>query len=712
MTSRANLDFYIRGPERRQCERERMARQRAPMYEWRHDFSESAFDAATGERRPLQRAFNPLPKQHPVSTLTTRTAAHKADAHTDCEDVEQDNHGPQHLPSPRLLWSPQQTLGDGGGAAAIAAVSARPATATTWQSAAQSISDRRRVWRHTDFAFSEDYFRTSARVSATQTRPGAAMATASAVRHGAGRSGAYVPYLHDTILFCEPRPHPKELRTRGLGAVAGAAAAADQLPPMCRASSAARVVLAVTCNAAESRARELQASMDAKRRELQSLPTSAPLHKSSQPQPTPCLYSAAGESFTDEDDDAAARAVDDRYSVSSDVRTAAAEQVETCCDVAGPSIAVKQRAAALAEGVYTDLILNRAKAWSASPAVAASKTEIPTCELAYSLRPSYLQSRLCRSAARRSSSSSQSIGIVGITSDCYSASLDAGASGTTQHTTAATSPMTGYAPAPRIRGHRGNGVSRPPSERAVTRSPANESLAGVAAAVADVISFALRSGNTAHHSSTTTAPPQALSPIDLGRDEGETDEARSPDRIDGQATSKTSPTAAAVGAQAGHLQGCRLTASPPPNGRNAQLQPGSHPSPSLLYRTRNSTDSPTLLSPCGDGGGSTVAGGSSYGGGDGRQRRCPHGRHSKASRGRAPGGPSERDHMRDGALPQHPHSQRSVTAHRLPVESKETRVYAVRVRRFFKAESTPLKRAEPPRQGVPVMLPQDWQQNC
>ncbi|KAG5508672.1 hypothetical protein JIQ42_08460 [Leishmania sp. Namibia] len=719
MTSRVNLDFYVRGPERRQCVRERMARQRAPMYEWRHDFAESAFDAATGERRPLQRIFNPVPKRHPVSARDTRAAARSVDERVAFDNVEQGSTGSQQQQRSRHPWSPQYTLWDGG-TAGIAVSSARPATATAWESAAQGFSDRRRAWKHTGFTFTEDYFRKSAHAPASQARLGVAMAASEAYR-GADKSGVYVPYLHDTILLCTPPPHPKDPRTSRPGGAA--AAAADPLPPVHRASSAAKVVLAVTCNAAESCARELQASLDAKRRGLLSISTLAPSH-TSQPQQSASFQCTAGvESFTDDDgSDSSTRAgaIGGLTSGSSYVGVAAAEPKGTCCDVFGPSIAVKQRAAALAEGVYTDLILNRAKAPSAALAVGVSKTEVPTCELAYSLRPSYVQSRLRRSAAaaRRSSSSGgrssrENVGIVGIASDCYSASLDAGASGTTQHTTAVTSPMTGYASAPRICGHRAYGVSEPPSERAVTRSPANESLAGmapppaIATAATGAISFVARSGNTAHHSSTTTAPPPALSPIELGRDGNNTEEARSPDSIDGRATPKASRASAA---RAGRRQGRRPTASPLPGGGTPQLQPDLHSSPSLLYRTCNSTDSPTLLCSYGDGGGSTVAGGSNC---DERQGRCPHGRHSKENRHQSPGGQSEREHIRHNAQQQHQHRQPSLTVHRLPMESKETRVYAVRVRRLFtKADAAPLKRSERPRRGIPVMLPQDWRPNC
>ncbi|KAG5488274.1 hypothetical protein LSCM4_08351 [Leishmania orientalis] len=726
MTSRINLDFYVRGPERRQCVRERMARQRAPMYEWRHDFAESAFDAATGERRPLQRVFNPVPKRHLVSARDTRAAARSVDESIAFDDVEQGSTGPQQQQRSRHRWNPQYTLGDGG-TAGIAVSSARPATATAWESAAQGFSDRRRAWKHTGFTFTEDYFRTSAHAPASQARRGVAVAASEAYR-GAEKSGVYVPYLHDTILLCTPLPHPKDPRTsRSCGAAA--AAAADPLPPVHRASSAAKVVLAVTCNAAESCVRELQASMEAKRRGLLNISALAPTH-TSQPQLSASFQCTAGvESFTDDDgSDSSTRAgaTGGLTSGSSYVGVAAAEPKGTCCDVFGPSIAVRQRAAALAEGVYTDLILNRAKAPSAALAVGVSKTEVPTCELAYSLRPSYVQSRLRRSAAaarRRSSSSSgsrssrENVGIVGITSDCYSASLDAGASGTTQHTTAVTSPITGYASAPRICDHRAHGVSEPPFERAVTRSPANESLAGMApppamaTAATDAISFVARSGNTAHHSSTTTAPPPALSPMELGRDGNNTEEGRSPDSIDGRATPKASRASAA---RAGRRQGRRSTASPLPGGGTLQLHPDLHPSPSLLYRTCNSTDSPTLLCSYGDGGGSTVAGGSNYdGGSDERQGRCPHERHSKESRHQSPDGQSGRERTRHNAQQQHQHRQPPLTVHRLPVVSKETRVYAVRVRRLFtKADAAPLKRSERPRRGIPVMLPQDWRPNC
>ncbi|KAG5487405.1 hypothetical protein CUR178_08491 [Leishmania enriettii] len=715
MTSRVNLDFYVRGPERRQCVRERMARQRAPMYEWRHDFAESAFDAATGERRPLQRVFNPVPKRHPVSAPDTRAAARSVDERVAFDDVQQGSTGPQQQQRSRHRWSPQYTLGDGG-TAGIAVSSARPATATAWESAAQGFSDRRRAWKHTGFTFTEDYFRTSAHAPVSQARRGVAV-TASEAYRGAGKSGVYVPYLHDTILLCTPLPHPKDPRTsppRG----AAAAAAADPLPPVHRASSAAKLVLAVTCNAAESCARELQASMNAKQRGLLSISTLAPT-RTSQPQQSASFQCTAGvESFTDDDgSDLSTRAgaLGGLTSGSSYVGVAAAEPKGTCCDVFGPSIAVRQRAAALAEGVYTDLILNRAKAPSPALAVGVSKTEVPTCELAYSLRPSYVQSRLRRSAAaaaRRSSSSSrENVGIVGIASDCYSASLDAGASGTTQHTTAVTSPVTGYASASRICGHRAHGVSEPPSERAATQSPANESLAGMAppptmaTAATDAISFVARSGNTAHHSSTTTAPPPALSPMELGGDENSTEEARSPNSIDGRATPKASRASAA---RAGRRQGRRPTASPLPGGGTPRLQPDLHPSPSLLYRTCNSTDPPTLLFSYGDGGGSTVAGGS-----DERQGRCPDGSHSKENRHQSPGGQSGREHIRHDAQQRHQHRQASLTVHRLPMMSKETRVYAVRVRRLFtKADAAPLKRSERPRRGIPVMLPQDWRPNC
>ncbi|CAG9567119.1 conserved hypothetical protein [Leishmania major strain Friedlin] len=659
MTSRVQLDFFVPPPERRQCVRERLAQQRAPMFEWRHDFAESAFDAATGERRPLRRIFNPVAKERPASVRRIHAAAHNAGAH----------------------------------AAATTASSARPATAPVWEAAASGSADRRSAWKQSGFRFTENYFRKSAHLPVSQLRPHTS-ASASGLLRSARRGGVYVPYLHDTILFCEPLPRSMELHRGGPGGGGGgdgAAAAADQLPPVKRPSSTASVVLAVTCNAAESRARELQASVDAKRAAL--LGCSKPAN---------CLYAAGVKSFTCDDD----------------VSTGATAQGETCCDVVGPSIAAKQRALAMAEGVYTDLILNRGKAWSATATAAAAKTELPTGELAYSLRPSYVQSRLRRTAGRRSSSS-QNLGTAGIVSDRYSASLDEVMSGTTQHTTAVTSPMMACVSAPHIRGHRGNGVSGPPSERAITRSPGNDSIAGTVplaateVALADTITFVRRSGSTAYHSSTTAAPPPALSPMELRHDVEDTGKTRSPDGVRGLATSKTSPTAAAAGLRAGHRQGLQPTSSSLPSHGNTQRQSDSNPLLHQLYRTSNSTDSPTYLRTYGDAGGSTIAGGSNYGSGEGGgQRHRRDGRDARDSPHQSPLRPRGGGDVSNDAQQEHHRYQRPFTAYRLPTESKETRVYAVQLRGLCNADPSLLKRAEPLRRGIPVMLPPDWQPNC
>lgn len=691
MTSRVQLDFFVPPPERRQCVRERLAQQRAPMFEWRHDFAESSFDAATGERRPLQRIFNPVAKEHPASARRTRAATHTAAAHP----------------------------------AATTASSARPATAPVWEAAASGNADRRNAWKQSGFTFAENYFRKSAHSLVSPSRPHTSASTPGLLR-SASRDGVYVPYLHDTILFCEPLPPSTEPpRGRPGGGGGGAAAEADQLPPVQRTPSMARVALAVTCNAAESRARELQASIDAKRAELLGLskPSTQPQKTQQQQQQLATyLYAAGVESVTCNDGDDASRAAATIASTTSGVNyvnTAAIARAETCCGVVGPSIAAKQRALAMAEGVYADLIHNRGSVWSATPTAATAKMELPTCELAYSLRPSYVQSRLRRTAGlRSSSSSSQNLGPAGILSDRYSASLEEGMGGTTPHTAAATLPMTACASAPRICGHRGNGVSGPPSERAITQSPGDDSIAGTVplaaaeAGLADTSAYLRRSGSTAYHSSTTALPPPALSPMELRHDVEDTTEARSPDGVSGQATSKTSPTADAAGGRAGLRQGCQSIPSPLPSNGNVQRQSDSNPLLNLLYRTSISTDSPTNLRTYGDAGGSTVAGGSNYGSGDGRQRHRRDGRDARDSPRQSPlrqrGG---RDVSGDA---QHGHQrrQRPFKAYRLPTESKETRVYAVRLRSFLNADASLLKRAEPPRRGIPVLLPLDWQPNC
>ncbi|AIN95154.1 hypothetical protein LPMP_010540 [Leishmania panamensis] len=710
MTSRANLDFFAPPLERRQCVRERMAQLRAPMYEWRRDFAESAFDAATGERRPLRRVFNPAAKEHPVAAHSVRAATRNADANAAYKEVEQSNNVPPPPPKQRWSrrqWSPQRTLGSGN-AAATRAYSARPAAATVWEGAASGTTDRRHMWKQSGFTFAEDYFRKSAQVPMSQTHLGAA---ASEARRGVGRCGVYVPYLHDTILFCEPRQHPMKTRRSRPDGGDGTATAANELPPVHRASSAAGVVMAVTFNAAESRGWELHASMDAKRTELLSFSVSTPFQKLQQ-QPVAYLYAAGAERFTDDDDDDddTPRAAGAIASGANDVNRAATAKAETCYDVVGPSIAVKQRAVAMAEGLYTDLIATRARARSA-----AAKTEVPTCELGYTLRPSYVQSRLRRSAARHGSSS-QNVGIATIVSDCYSASLDEGMSGTTPHTTAATSPMTAHASAPRMHGHRGNGVSGPPSERTITRSPRNESITGAAppaaieAALTDAIAFSQCSDGTVRQGSITSAPPPALSPAELGNDMDDTEEARSPDGGGDGALPREFPTAATAGGQVEYRQSGPPPASPSQSGTNAQLRPDSHPSLSLLYRTGNSTDSPTLLRTCGDGGGSTVAGGSNYSGGEWHRGHPRHVRDAKHTPHQSPRSQRKCGYMSYDAQQQH---QQSPTACRLPAESKETRVYAVRVRRLFtNADASLLKCAEPKRHAIPVMLPPDWQPNC
>ncbi|GET85409.1 hypothetical protein, conserved [Leishmania tarentolae] len=647
MTSRVELDFFVPPPERRQCLRKRLAQQRAPMYEWRHDFAESTFDAATGERRPLRCIFNPVAKAHGVSAQSTRATTGNASA---------------HATAPTLS-------------------SLRPATAPLWDAAAIGNVDRRNAWKQTGFTFAGDYFRKSTHLPEPQSLT---HASASGLCCNVGEGEVYVPYLHDTILFYEPLPRPNELHGGGPGSDDVAAAAADQCPPVQRwSSSTAKLMVAVTYNAAESRAREAQASIDASRAGLLGLP-----------KPSATTYQCA-----------------------TGVDTAATAHAETCCDVAGPSIAAKQRASAMAEGVYTDFIVNHWKARSATEtATTTARAELPTCELAYSLRPSYVQSRLRRTVVGRGSS--QSRGTAGIASDRYSASLDAGMSGTTQHTTEATSPMTACASAPRLRGPRGNGVSGPPSERAITQSPANDSVGGAPAlaaaelALADTLTFSRLSGSTTRRSSTTAAaPPPALSPMELRHDVEDVEEARSLGGVGSRAALKPSPTAAGV--RAGHHHGLVPTASPRLSNRNMQRRSDSDPLLNLLHRTSNNTDSPTCLRTCGDAGASTVAGGSNDGLGEARQRRRRDVHDAAESSHQSPLTQRGLRYVGDDALQEDERCQRPFTTYRLPTEAKETRVYAVRMRGVFtNVNASLVKRAEPQRRGIPVMLPPDWQPNC
>ncbi|KAG5512310.1 hypothetical protein JKF63_07835 [Porcisia hertigi] len=674
MTTRVNLDFFAPPPEREQRVRERRAQQRASMFSWRHDFAESCFDPISGKRRPLKHVFNPVAKERFVGA---RDASSK-------------------------------TRNGGSGAAETEASPARPATAAVWESAAGSTIDRRRRWKQSGFTFPKDYFGKTAHFPAVLMGRSASAAPAGVRRVHSSHSKVYVPYLHDTIMMCEPLLDSAESRHSRGGAKSGVHAAADQLPPVHRAPLTANVVLAVTYNGTESRTRELQASMDARKAGLlnswrtPALPSSSQQQQQQQQQPATHSHTTGIDSLTPDDDDNDETATFKNAGNTGGTTSGAncmnlpsAAQTTTWCDVVGPSMAVKQRALAIAGGVYTDLISTR---MNATPAT----VRVPTCELAYTLRPSYVQSRLRRSANQRSSSSLDAT-TAGIVSECHSTLLD-GTSGTAQYATAATSPMTTHAPALRTNGHPSNGVSKPPSERTVTRSPGNDSITAtmpptvVEVTPTDAHSASQRSCIVADRNSTVAARLSALSPTELASDANGTEDMRSQDDLGARTTSKASLAATVADTQVVHYKDSQCAASPLPNVSTAPKQPDMlNILPTPVYRTNNHTAASAHTDTYGEDGG------------DSHQRRRGHESDFQGSRRRNSQRQTECEEVNGEAQRGHAIQPQSLVGHGLPTESKEMRVYAVRVNGSFTNRDAPLlKSAEPQRSGIPVTLPPDW----
>ncbi|KPA73728.1 hypothetical protein ABB37_09639 [Leptomonas pyrrhocoris] len=388
MSTQPNLDFYARVPTRRDVAKARLAEQRNTMYTWRSDAAQTEFDPRTGARRGQRHVYSPRPTQRYTGSENNSSACNR-------------NSGAERR-AVRMGSGRMSGKGD------------YVEQETTWSSAADRTGDRRRWWRQTNFTFSPDHFRTGKGASAKDAD------------HRSGRTSpeAYTPYIHDIIVFCKPMQH-----LDGADTITAAAAAPPPPPP---SRSGTEVVLAVTCNGAEARARELQAAEEAKSGEMLSLSSLSPVSRM-QPQTNGYTYAPSSTPGFDEGGSIArtaaaaaatgtvhgsvggvpyaatqpsAMSFDEEISTPGDTKVkpgngAHATQSalrhsskSTWCDVVGPTMASKQRALTMAEGIYGDLVAGEAQRTGTAYGSAASlrMATVPTCELAYSLRSSYMRS--------------------------------------------------------------------------------------------------------------------------------------------------------------------------------------------------------------------------------------------------------------------------------------------------------------------------------
>ena len=431
MSTQPNLDFYAHVPTRHEVASARLAEQRSSMYAWRSDAHQSVFDPTTGARLPLQHIYDPQPTQH--------HGIERGDAQHHCGNiyVHDASHRQAQSRSGGCLSSPCEDLSDTYSAATEEeeAEGSDEASEVIWASAADDSGDRRRWWRQSNFTFSPHHFGTRSGCAVGSNTSTTAATTAGA--YSVTSPSVYTPYIHDTILFCTPTQRARPCSSQ--------------------------VLLAVTCNAAEARARELQAAEEAKNGEMLSLSSLSPVPRmptsagtSSRrtpytlaPSPKHCFDDTAvfrrlsgegvynsGSGGTTEgvvarSTGAAAAApaapqgsivgppyaavdgavrpstgsLDDEISTPGDAKLRSATEEHkresdllrssqsTWCEMIGPALASKQRALTMAGRVYRDLVAREARRTGTTAGSAASlrMSTVPTCEVAYSLRSSYLQ---------------------------------------------------------------------------------------------------------------------------------------------------------------------------------------------------------------------------------------------------------------------------------------------------------------------------------
>jgi hypothetical protein len=409
MPTQPILDFNTRVPTRREANHARLAKLRSSMYAWRSDAGQTTFDPVSGARRPQRHLYTPQPTQHfrqvqhdrLSGDAGERAPGEKADRckHSWKAGAEKDGSTGSSKSGGHDKVVEQLC---GGGE-------------TIWASAESSTGDRRRWWRQTNFTFSADYFGSRDGIPVVASCADGGSSTSRPHTRTPSPS-VYTPYIHDTIVFCTPA---QRAHTAG----------------------AARVVLAVTCNAAEARARECRAAAEATNGDMLSLSSLSPVPRVPPSKRTPYTYapspkhcfeensegvtrssaaaaappggmhsSITGAPYTDVEDTGRPPTVslDDVMSTLGDTKLkpdngiaatasgglrSSKMTTATWCDAVGPTIASKQRALAMAEAVYSDLVAGEAQRTGSAYGSAASlrMATVPTCELAYSLRSSYMQ---------------------------------------------------------------------------------------------------------------------------------------------------------------------------------------------------------------------------------------------------------------------------------------------------------------------------------
>ncbi|KPI86147.1 hypothetical protein ABL78_4802 [Leptomonas seymouri] len=393
MPAQPNLDFRAHIPTHREITKARLAERRNPMYAWRSNADQTVFDIVTGARCARRQVYNPCPTQRDRGTATSHHYKH-ANGSQDPETRRLGSRAGARSHSGRQAG---EVKGEGA------------AQTTVWGSVANSTGDRRRWWKQTNFTFSPNHFHSSGGTSIKDTS-----------YNGSPACDVYTPYIHDTILLCTPMQHTG---APGATNVAGDASR--------RPHRGGAVALAVTWNGAEAQARELQAAEDAKKGEMLSLSSLSPvpyvqlqttahahasvllrggdegrnharaaapgtLHNAITSAPYTTVGCTAPPHVAGSLDEEINTPGDTKHKPANEAHTRDSDPTHlskaTWCDVLGPIMASKQRMSAMAEGIYMDLIAGEAQRTGTAYGSAASlrMATVPTCELAYSLRASYM----------------------------------------------------------------------------------------------------------------------------------------------------------------------------------------------------------------------------------------------------------------------------------------------------------------------------------
>lgn len=269
----------------------------------------------------------------------------------------------------RYELEPMEVLIAGSQREADAFKKQRQQTEQIWDSTAASIpmGDRRREWKASGFAFDQEHFRTSSNPRSPYHPHNRPRITAALLRdrQKAIFEHPYHPYYHDRILFSYPRDQ------RGDPEV---------------------TTLALTCNTAEVVQRELRASRALRHSRMMRMGGRGEGGAGFR---YPGLSSSAA-SFS------AAGGGRGGAMYAADSNSAAASPT-SMCEALGPTLASQQRQMALIEAMYVDLMKRRGALSERRGGEsgeddelhirgrASGKLEIPTSEIAYSLRPEYLE---------------------------------------------------------------------------------------------------------------------------------------------------------------------------------------------------------------------------------------------------------------------------------------------------------------------------------